>query len=109
MMLRVSFKFVLMLFVALPYGVCFCQYVEASPAREASDCCESETPAPEETPDHDADCPCKLREVPAAGPAPVEAARDLSALFALIVTADPAIAQAVDPDRDQSPHFRAPD
>jgi hypothetical protein len=47
--------------------------------------------------------------VPAAGPAPIEVARDLSAVFALIVAADPAISQTVDPDRDQSSHFRALD
>ena len=81
-MFRVLLVFVLALLVALPHGICFCQYAEAVPPCFEPTCCESEAPPADNHEDHDADCSCKLRESLAAGPAPVDAQRDDCVSFA---------------------------
>ena len=61
-MLRALLTLVLTTLVALPHGVCFCEFLHAaSPTEE--ECChslplESAPTEPEDDPDHD--CPCRL-------------------------------------------------
>jgi hypothetical protein len=73
-MVRAVLSLVLMPMLALPHGVCFCQFVEAGPTRSEPVRCECETPdAPPENPDDDdGDCSCKLREVAVRSTAPFE-------------------------------------
>ena len=79
-MFRAPLIAVLTLLVALPHGVCFCDFLHAAPPRSES-CCESQSPqAPvdptDDADDHERDCPCKLREVLAGNPAPATVAVD---------------------------------
>ena len=70
-MFRVGLTIVLTALLALPHGVCFCEFVQAAPAQEEVRCpCENpltqEASPSEPEEDHEKDCPCKLREVMAA-------------------------------------------
>ncbi len=80
-MLRLVLTSVLMVLASLPHGVCFCHFFDSEPAQEETVCCEAiattATRQTDEPGEDDADCACKLREVPALSPTP--AASDLDA------------------------------
>ncbi|MBI3823993.1 MAG: hypothetical protein HY289_15100 [Planctomycetes bacterium] len=100
-MLRALLTIVLTSLVALPQGVCFCHYVEAAPA------CHGDSSQPSD--DHDdADCPCKLREVLAIGPAPAGIEVDGASVLDVPVPDARAVAAAAC-DRDSSPLCRSAD
>ena len=66
-MFRAFVASILMLLVALPHGVCFCDFVHASSHENETACdagdCTDPAPPPDEPDDHDDDCACKLRDV----------------------------------------------
>jgi len=97
-MLRVPLIAVLALLMALPHGICFCDFLHAAPQHvgcwEQPGCCETqmpEVPAPpaDDTDDHDRDCPCKLREVPAVSHAAANATELANATLTMLNDAAP--------------------
>ena len=74
-MIRVLLISVVTLLLALPHGVCFCEFVHAAH-------CESEADEPEDAPDeHDADCSCKLIHVMVHAPAELNSVADSLVIF----------------------------
>jgi hypothetical protein len=87
-MFRLSTIAVLALLMALPRGVCFCDWLHAS-ASTHDVACEIAPPISptDESDDHERDCPCKLRDVATVSPAPI-APIDGGAEFAHEVATD---------------------
>ena len=61
---------VLMSFVSLPHGVCFCHVLHAAPTQPEPVCCEaipteSDSQPNDESDEHEKNCSCMLSEVPA--------------------------------------------
>lgn len=110
-MLRVWLTSVLMSLIALPHGICFCHYLEASPPPNEPVCCDLQEPAPtppQDLPDDDeTNCPCCNRQIPTSSPDPVSAQRDGSANLDTILAMN-GFAQIPAPvlDFERSTHFR---
>ena len=107
-MFRALLSLVLVPILALPHGMCFCHYVEAAPfhVEPNGDTCEAPATPAESPDDHDADCPCKLREVAADNTATIEVTRNLDLVqLACDVPAAPPSADVV--GQSGTHHFKA--
>ena len=79
-MLRLPLTAVLVLLVALPQGICFCDFLHSNPVQTESCCepqsCQAPVQPSDDADDHDRDCSCKLREVLGVSPAPIQPGLD---------------------------------
>jgi hypothetical protein len=83
-MFRTFLSLVLVPILALPHGMCFCHYIEAAPLPQDPSCTHELPATPPESPDdHDADCPCKLREVSTLHAGSIEVVRDLDLVLSV--------------------------